>query len=184
MDIVFSACGDWKNDNVLNVLSVLREFEAKIRGELLMVYHSSLQSLDFPAITICNLNMIRREKLETLQKTILLRVIEGLEQRSGRRPTSLEQRVNITSINATEDVIRQKIQAIAKFKKEYLLSKAKNADEKEILSNAEVDIKSLENNFLDKVLKSIPEDELSKVGHDLDEMLKYCRWSSFNCKTG
>lgn len=149
-----------------------------------MVYHSSLQSLDFPAITICNLNMIRREKLETLQKTILLRVIEGLEQRSGRRPTSLEQRVNITSINATEDVIRQKIQAIAKFKKEYLLSKAKNADEKEILSNAEVDIKSLENNFLDKVLKSIPEDELSKVGHDLDEMLKYCRWSSFNCKTG
>ncbi|PFX30949.1 Amiloride-sensitive sodium channel subunit gamma-2 [Stylophora pistillata] len=142
------------------------------------------ESLDFPAVTICNFNMLRKEKLEILQKTILPWVIASLAQRSGRRPPSSEQRVNITSINATEDAMRQQIQAQGNFMKESLLSKATNSYEKEILSNAEVDTKSLEKNFLDKVLKSIPEDELSKVGHDLDEMLKYCRWSSFNCKTG
>lgn len=112
-------------------------------------------------------------------------MIQDLEQRQqDRQNGQANQRVNTTNMNATEASIQKRIQAMEDSKKESLLSKAANSNEREILSNVDVDTSSLEKKFLDMVLKSVSEEDLSKVGHGLNEMLKHCRWSSFNCKEG
>ena len=112
-------------------------------------------------------------------------MIQDLEQRQqDRQNGQANQRVNTTNMNATEASIQKRIQAMEDSKKESLLSKAANSNEREILSNVDVDTSSLEKKFLDMVLKSVSEEDLSKVGHGLSEMLKHCRWASFNCKKG
>ena len=126
--------------------------------------------------------MLKRNKIN---KKELYQVIQELEKRRLDRADELShQGVNTTSINTTEESIQQQIEKLAASVKESLLSKAKSSAEKEVLSGISVDTSSLHATFLDMILKSVPEEELIKTGHDLDEMLKHCRWLSFSCKKG
>ncbi|KAJ7385276.1 hypothetical protein OS493_016347 [Desmophyllum pertusum] len=158
---------------------VLRYMDKPVVSRMEMSFE---ESLDFPAVTICNLNMLKRK---TLRQKRLRQVILGLEKRRLHREMGKpEQRVNTTNTNTTEESIQQHIQTMESSRKESLLSKARNSGEREILSNVGFDSSSFETKFLDKILKSIPEHHLSKIGHGLDEMLKHCRWSTFSCTKG
>ncbi|XP_078379821.1 acid-sensing ion channel 2-like isoform X1 [Oculina patagonica] len=140
------------------------------------------ESLDFPAVTICNLNMLKRTNMKNSR---LNPVIQDMEKRRlDREMGKPDQRVNKTDTNTTEASIQNHIQTMESSKKESLLSKAKNSGEKEMLSNVEIDTSNLETKYLDVILKTIPEEELSNSGHNLNEMLKHCRWYSFSCKKG
>lgn len=124
-------------------------------------------------------------KRTNIKKSRLNTVIHDIEKRRYDREMGIsEQRVNTTNTNTTEASIQNHIQAMESSRRESLLSKAQNSGERELLSNVGVDTSNLETKFLDMILKTIPEEELSKSGHNLNEMLKHCRWYSFSCKKG
>lgn len=160
--------------------------EWKYRGSLRTHLHAfffclNLQSLDFPAVTICNLNMLKRKNVRNIR---LNQVIQDMEKRRYDREMGIPGRINTTNTNTTEASIQKHIQAMESTKKESLLSRATNSGERDLLSDVGVDTANLETKFLDMILKSIPEEELSSIGHNLNEMLKHCRWYSFSCKKG
>ena len=68
--------------------------------------------------------------------------------------------------------------------KELILAKAKTSEDREIFSHVRIDTGSLEKTLLDMTMKNISEDELISLGHGLNEMIKYCRWSYFSCHEG
>lgn len=140
------------------------------------------ESLDFPAVTICNLNMLKASKIN---KNQLHQLFKELEKRRLDRADDLSQHgVNTSKVNSTEESIQRQIDELKTLMKESLLSKAKSSAEKEVLSGVSVDTLSLDTAFLDMILKSVPEEELTKTGHGLNEMLKHCRWLSFSCGKG
>ena len=138
--------------------------------------------LDFPAVTICNLNMLKSSKINKKQLQQLFKDLE--KRRLGRAGDLSLQRVNTSQMNTTKENIQRQIDELKTSMKESLLSKAKSSAEKELLSGASVDTFSLDTAFLDMILKSVPEEELTETGHGLDEMLKHCRWLSFSCGKG
>lgn len=68
--------------------------------------------------------------------------------------------------------------------KELILAKAKTSEDREIFSHVRIDTGSLEKTLLDMTMKNISEDELISLGHGLNEMIKYCRWSYYSCHEG
>ena len=122
-------------------------------------------------------NKIKQKRLQQLFKDLEKRRLDRADELS-------QQRVNTSNINTTEESIQQQIEDLETSVKESLLSKAKSSAEKELLSGVSVDTSSLDTTFLDMILKSVPEEKLTGIGHDLDEMLKHCRWLSFSCGKG
>lgn len=121
---------------------------------------------------------INKKQLQQLFKDLKKRRLDRADD------LSLQQQVNTSKINATEEKVQQQIDELKTLAKESLLSKAKSSAEKELLSGVSVDTLSLDTAFLDMILKSVPEEELTEMGHGLDEMLKHCRWLSFSCGKG
>ena len=149
---------------------------------LLFFFCFPLQSLDFPAVTICNLNMLKFSKINKKQ---LQQLFKDLGKRRLDRADNLSlQQVNTSQMNTTEENIQRQIDELKTSMKESLLCKAKSSAEKELLLGASVDTFSLDTAFMDMILKSVPEEELTEIGHGLDEMLKHCRWLSFSCGKG
>lgn len=132
------------------------------------------QSLDFPAVTICNLNMLRVSELN--KRASIKRIFEEVNRRQlgdGRKTE------NLTSSN-----FQKSLSILGDVKKTLLLSKARTREERQILRNVGLDTISLQSNLLHMMLKNIPEENLTSLGHDLDEMLKHCRWSYYTCHRG
>lgn len=125
-------------------------------------------------------------KSSKINKKQLQQLFKDLEKRRLDRADDLSlQRVNTSQMNTTEEnLIQRQIDELKTSMKESLLSKAKSSAEKELLSGASVDTFSLDTAFLDMILKRVPEEELTEIGHGLDEMLKHCRWLSFSCGKG
>ena len=124
-------------------------------------------------------------KASKINKKTLQQLFKGLEKRRLDRADDLPQhRVDKSIINTTEESIQEQIDELKTSMKESLLSKAKSSPEKELLSGVSVDTSSLDTAFLDRILKSVPEEKLTEIGHGLDEMLKHCRWLSFSCGKG
>ena len=124
-------------------------------------------------------------KASKINKKQLQQLFKDLEKRRLDRADDLSQHlVNTSKVNTNEESIQQQIDELKTLMKESLLSKAKSSAEKELLSGVSVDTLSLDTAFLDMILKSVPEEELTETGHRLDEMLKHCRWLSFSCGKG
>ena len=124
-------------------------------------------------------------KASKINKKQLHQLFKDLEKRRLDRADDLSQHgVNTSKVNSTEESIQRQIDELKTLMKESLLSKAKSSAEKEVLSGVSVDTLSLDTAFLDMILKSVPEEELTKTGHGLNEMLKHCRWLSFSCGKG
>jgi len=124
-------------------------------------------------------------KANKINKKILGQLFKDLEKRRlDRADDSSQQRVDKSIINTTEESIQEQIDELKTSIKESLLSKAKSSAEKELLSGVTVDTSSLDTAFLDMIMKNVPEEELTEMGHGLDEMLKHCRWLSFSCGKG
>ena len=90
----------------------------------------------------------------------------------------------IKTENMTRSNFQKSLSILEGVKRTLLLSKARTPEEREILRNVGLDTISLESNLLHMMLKNIPEDNLTSLGHDLDEMLEYCRWSYYTCHRG
>lgn len=132
------------------------------------------QSLDFPAVTICNLNMLRVSELN--KRASIKRIFEEVNRRQlgdGRKTENL-----------TRSNFQKSLSILGDVKKTLLLSKARTREERQILRNVGLDTISLQSNLLHMMLKNIPEENLTSLGHDLDEMLKHCRWSYYTCHRG
>ena len=124
-------------------------------------------------------------KASKINKKQLRQLFKNLEKRRLDRADDLSlHRVNTSKINTTKESLQQQIDELKNVMKESLLSKAKSSAEKDLLSGVSVDTFSLDTAFLDMILKSVPEEELTETGHGLDEMLKHCRWLSFSCGKG
>lgn len=90
--------------------------------------------------------------------------------------------INIS--NVSSENVDKRIAALENYRKKWILSAAKTPEEEKVLMNVGIDTASLQTTLLDMTMKSISEDELSSLGHGLDEMLKYCRWSYYSCHKG
>ena len=123
-------------------------------------------------------------KAKKINQKKLQKLFKDLEKRRLDQADELPQRVDPAKTNTTEESIQPQIEELETSVKESLLSKAKGSAEKELLSGISVDTSSLDRAFLDMILKSVPEEDLTEIGHGLDEMLKYCRWLSFSCGKG
>lgn len=123
-------------------------------------------------------------KAKKINQKKLQKLFKDLEKRRLDQADELPQRVDPAKTNTTEESIQPQIEELETSVKESLLAKAKSSAEKELLSGISVDTSSLDRAFLDMILKSVPEEDLTEIGHDLDEMLKYCRWFSFSCGKG
>lgn len=123
-------------------------------------------------------------KAKKINQEKLQKLFKDLEKRRLDQTDELPQRVDPAKTNTTEESIQPQIEELERSVKESLLSKAKSSAEKELLSGLSVDTSSLDRAFLGMILKSVPEEDLTDIGHDLDEMLKHCRWLSFSCGKG
>ena len=146
----------------------------------LLFYLFVLQSLDFPAVTICNLNMLQQKKVHA--RTNIDEILKDFQKRRLQKPNPLPGLTN--TANVTSSRFQKRIQTMEDDKKKWILSIARTPEEKKILLNVGIDSSSLESKLLDMTLKSVPEDDLASLGHGLDEMLKYCRWSYYSCHKG
>lgn len=124
--------------------------------------------------------MLQRRKLN--KKLHIDRILKDLENRRLETPDPSQGQVNTTNITSAS--VQKRIQTMEDDRKKWILSKAKTSEERELMSNVGVDTVSLETRLLDMTMKSISEDELTSLGHGLDEMLKYCRWSYYSCHKG
>ena len=124
--------------------------------------------------------MLQRRKLN--KKLHIDRILKDLENRRLETPDPSQGQVNTTNITSAS--VQKRIQTMEDDRKKWILSKAKTSEERELMSNVGVDTVSLETRLLDMTMKNISEDELTSLGHGLDEMLKYCRWSYYSCHKG
>lgn len=124
--------------------------------------------------------MLQRRKLN--KKLHIDRILKDLENRRLETPDPSQGQVNTTNITSAR--VQKRIQTMEDDRKKWILSKAKTSEERELMSNVGVDTVSLETRLLDMTMKRISEDELTSLGHGLDEMLKYCRWSYYSCHKG
>ena len=124
--------------------------------------------------------MLQQEKVRT--RTVINKILKDFEERRLQEQTPSPGLTNTT--NVTSSSFQKHIQTMEDDRKQWILSKARTPEEKEILLNVGIDSTSLESKLLDMTLKTVAEDKLALLGHDLDEMLKYCRWSYYSCHKG
>lgn len=132
------------------------------------------QSLDFPAVTICNLNMLRVSELN--KRAFIKRIFQEVNRRQLGDGMKTE--------NLTRSNFQKSLSILGDVKKTLFLSKARTPEDRKMLRDVGLDTISLQSNLLHMMLKNIPEDNLTSLGHDLDEMLKHCRWSYYTCHRG
>lgn len=124
--------------------------------------------------------MLQRKQLK--KKKVIDQILRDLENKRVDGQNTFQGQINATNITST--TLQKRIETLEDDKKKWILSKAKTPEEKEMLLNVGIDTVSLEKNLLDMTMKSVSESELTKMGHTLDEMLKYCRWSYYSCHKG
>jgi len=124
--------------------------------------------------------MLQRKELK--KKKVIDQILRDLENKRVDEQNKFQGQINATNI--TSATTQKRIETLEDDKKKWILSKAKTPEEKEMLLNVGIDTVSLEKNLLDMTMKSVSESELTKMGHTLDEMLKYCRWSYYSCHKG
>lgn len=132
------------------------------------------QSLDFPAVTICNLNMLRISEVN--KRAFIKRIFQEVNRRQLGDGMKTE--------NLTKSNFQKNLSILRDVKKTLFLSKARTPEQRKTLRNVGLDTISLQSSLLHMMLKNIPEDNLTSLGHDLDEMLKHCRWSYYTCHRG
>lgn len=113
---------------------------------------------------------------------VIDQMLRDLENKRVGGQNTFQGQINATNITST--TLQKRIETLEDDKKKWILSWAKTPEEKEMLLNVGIDTVSLEKNLLDMTMKSVSESELTKMGHTLDEMLKYCRWSYYSCHKG
>ena len=86
--------------------------------------------------------------------------------------------------NITSPSFQESISTMEDDRRKWILSKAKTSEEREMMLNVGIDTVSLEKKLLDMTMKNVSEDELTSLGHGLDEMLMRCRWSYYSCNKG
>ena len=117
--------------------------------------------------------MLKRSQLH--KKAVLGRILRDLQNLS-------QGQINLS--NVTSESVHKRIADLENDRKKLILAAAKTPEEKEVLMNVGIDTASLQTALLDMTMKGVSEDELLSLGHGLDEMLKYCRWSYYSCHKG
>ena len=145
------------------------------------------QRTNFPAVTICNLNMLKIGKVHRS------RVIdEFLKHHSKEANTSSQPQPNRMEPQSTSPPretenssrIDDKISRWGESLKKSLESRAKSRRERDFMKDVRVDSSRLKHKYFDRVIKSLPEGQLVEMGHDFHEMVKSCRWSEYRCDAG
>ena len=122
--------------------------------------------------------MLRRKKKKkkaAIDKIVKYIVKRRLEEQANQSNSQLSNKTDRTYTS----VETMKINI-----KELILAKAKTSEDREIFSHVRIDTGSLKKTLLDMTMKNISEDELISLGHGLNEMIKYCRWSYYSCHEG
>ncbi|XP_068692090.1 acid-sensing ion channel 1C-like [Montipora foliosa] len=158
---------------------VMRYLEKPVVSRMEMSFE---ESLEFPAVTICNLNMLRRSQLK--RKEMIERIIQQVNRRRQAEENSQEEMKTGNMTSTTSVSFKNNLEVLKDVKRKSLLSTAKTPEEREMLLSVGMDTVSLESNLLHMMMKNITEDKLTSLGHDLTEMLKYCRWSYYSCHKG
>ena len=114
------------------------------------------------------------------KKRAIDKIVKDIEKRR------LEEQANQSNSQPSNRINRTypSVETIKINAKKLILAKAKTAEDREIFSHVRIDNGSLEKTLLDMTMKNISEDELSSLGHGLNEMIKYCRWSYYSCHKG
>lgn len=122
--------------------------------------------------------MLRRNVLS--KKAAIDKIVKNIEKRR------LEEQANQSNSQLSNKTNRTytSVETMKINIKELILAKAKTSEDREIFSHVRIDTGSLEKNLLDMTMKNISEDELISLGHGLNEMIKYCRWSYYSCHEG
>jgi 3-dehydroquinate dehydratase len=124
-----------------------------------------LQEIDFPSVTVCNLNQFRMKGIKNLSE-----IDEIIE---------LYLHVNRSKSDGSkfENSVEKQTKA---FKNEF------NADEDDDIDD--VDISLDEDVVVDELIaiaaSQYTQEELMKVGHQFEDMILSCSWKGFDCLTG
>ena len=112
------------------------------------------------------------------------RIIQQVNRRRQKEENSQEEMKTGNMTSTTSVSFKNNLEVLKDVKRKSLLSTAKTPEEREVLLSVGMDTVSLESNLLHMMMKNITEDKLTSLGHDLTEMLKYCRWSYYSCHKG
>ena len=157
---------------------------------IISFYHPSilLQTVQFPAVTICNLNIIRRSKIRSFGDTEA--IVSTFDKFMEREPpkdghdhdkegAAANQSSSSSSSTSFGPPDRQK-----EAMKESLKIDDSNAEEHMRLSNVTVDEQAYAEYLILSTLAKQNISDLMDAGHEFNELVFRCNWKDFSCKDG
>ncbi|EDO34532.1 predicted protein [Nematostella vectensis] len=138
------------------------------------------ESLVFPAVTICNLNMLKHSKVA--KNPSIQSLMTNMKEKDEKMRYQPLTPLNTTA--APKDDLDKKIDEQKHRQIKKLMQEAVSSKEKQIFQGAEVDTTSIMGVMLMGSLRNVPSDRLAQMGYSLDDLLVSCRWSAFKCNSG
>ena len=155
-----------------------------------------LQTVIFPAVTICNLNMIRRSSLHHFPEAQTIvgtfnNFMEGPPEggdggggEGGHGGPGTPSSPDSNSSSSSGSVLFGPPDKRKEAMKDSLNMDSSNAEEKLTLSNVSVDSQAYAEEVILTAMSNYSETVLTKAGHGFHELVFRCNWKDFNCKDG
>lgn len=148
-----------------------------------------IQTVQFPAVTICNLNIIRKSFISRFPEANKIMgtfddFMEGKGPEGGGPTQPGSSGSNSSSGSSSSSTSFGPPDNRKEAMKNSLNVDSSNTEEKIRLSNVSVDAQAYAEDLIVGMLARHNDTELMKGGHHLQELLFRCNWKDFNCKEG